>query len=446
MRTHSFSNTKIRRYLVYGLILILIYYKLGPIAFGISGGYQGPKGNQAVLMRYHALVYGLFLFIVSYVYLLINLIGRRKLSINNDFELPFVLYFVAYALLAVIIGLLRGNNLLYLVGDLFKSFVTVSGYFLTKHLLSKYSIKKCIFFFWVLLVIHLLYLSYGFYENLHSIFVEEGFKRHVYISEFAFCASVAMLFSYQKWFSLQVFWSLIFVFITTQHILTLSRNTFLSSVIAIGLIFFLSFDKKTFKKNVLIVFISIIAIIISIVGTGIHTKVPFKRFKSLYVNKAQDTTVNGRMYEIKSALSNLENDFFAAVVGFGYGAQVKLLSEGIPEKIKRFHRYHDKYQGLMHNIHCGYVSILFRTGILGGIIFVWFMFSVAKKAFVVLKKMKSSGVIYHAISVSIISYLAISFIHFGITYILIGNPFIVVSLATLNRLASDKEFLKYESA
>jgi O-antigen ligase len=186
----------------------------------------------------------------------------------------------------------------------------------------------------------------------------------------------------------------------------------------------------------LIVFILIAFAIFSIVVgfSNLSMEVPITRLSTPFARSILGLpALQGRIYEIVNALENLRENLFNMVFGFGYGAEVQLLENYIPYNL-RFKYILEHRAGLMHNIHNGYVSILYRTGLLGLIFFIYFQTSTLKFIFRTVKLAKSKNYKVYLILFTILIYIILSYIKFFVTYMIIGNIVFAMLLAIVMTL------------
>jgi O-antigen ligase len=383
-----------------------------------------PTISQQAL-RLHGLLSGSMLLIFAGILVIrICMMGRRSFKLYS-FE-KYLLFLLFIDFIALVVGLIRGNSPIFLIGDTYKFAVIPLAYFCTVQTLRAENVKR-LFLFIILLETAVTLESFGVYAVRLSKGFYERAPEHS-ISLLAFVFFLVLLSSRRelsRWKNLICFILVVIIGITA--ILSQAR-TLWAQMLLCPFILLLVERKSIVAASILkfAVYALMLLIPLSLIFSDAYYNITeslnqrIRETSAIFKSNRQFAPVlsaDRRVVEVKATMnmySELPNpaDF---LVGFGNGAEFYAPSAALGMGSR---------PGYKHHIHNGYISIFFRMGILGLLAFLVFIFFTLRNI---------NGAIRHgfisekasiwtlSIQKSIFIYLILTLIEFLTIYSFIGD-------------------------
>lgn len=368
-------------------LLNLLILALFIVDFAFGRIYMANIRVGIFIERYHIVQHAIIQFAVVIMGFLI-LLGRyalinKSLSINKRHQPIFsaLLLWLGISVISTLVGIYMGNNLNYIIGDFYK-FISLSGLFLLFYMAIK-STKELLFILNNIIILYAIFLSF------HVIlFLTNILPIHTLTSVGQYFPLIFPLLLYtvmeNKTTYVKVFaWIAIF-----EIPLLLFFNQSLSLVInllLIIIIFSILNFKKILKNIVLLLPVFFIILLFFFIKGDIffHIKdLIWRQEHHLFVKTEQVfesssiiekiELIGGlRMPELVCIIENIFDNPQKIVTGFGMGSY--LTTYGIRSTyIKR----------TTHFIHSVFGEVIFRTGLPGLILFLYFIILFIKKIYI----------------------------------------------------------------
>lgn len=293
--------------------------------------------------------------------------------------------FVIYSLFGVAVGFLYGNNIVYNIGDFYKILVFSSLYLAAVRMLKVRDVERLLFYLCIVLMlvsIHMLTLRVYAYM-IGGIVPKVGGSSLLPFSTFLMALSQKGQFCYVGNNKRQrlVIWVL-FLVSAALIVLLSSRRAMVG---AGAIVLFCASYIRNVKVRLKIAGLVVVSVAFIGVTYGM-TRTPSEAFFSALVRSSYDSILGTysndteelepssyqRIYQVKEALQLLISYPFAAVFGFGSGAQY--FSE-VAALGGAGHNLYYEANFYIHDIHNTYVAVLYRYGALGGALFLAFWVS-----------------------------------------------------------------------
>ena len=382
--------------------------------------FVSPTISQQAL-RIHGVVAGSMLLIFACILFARFCLAGRRASRLYRFE-KYLLALLAVDLMALLIGLIRRNALVFLIGDTYKFSVIPLAYFCTVQTLEAKDARK-LFLFIVILETVVTLESFGVYMIRLAAGIYERAPEHG-ISLLAFIFFLTSLASGEKLSRRRRnAYSVLLVIIGITAILSRARTLWVQ-VILCPLILLLV-ERKAVKAMIRPAAIALALLVISLLGfsavyRNIARELRQRVAETLELAKssrqlAPVLSLDRRIVETKSALGRYAESpsFLNFIVGFGNGAEFYAPSAALGMGSR---------PGYKHHIHNGYVSLFFRMGVVGLASFLLFALSALKSMYVFARhndeKMPGD---YPLISKVIFVYLVATLVEFLTIYSFIGD-------------------------
>lgn len=315
------------------------------------------------LLRIQGLILGIFLFF-SAIYIFLrkdyrNLLKKFKPHLIDIFVFIF---FIVEGLFSAIIGFLRQNEIIYIIGDTYHCFTFAFLYFLSAIFIQSKNIKKIInFSVWLFFILAILDTTYALYR-----YFEVGFFRKT-AGYFFILPFIYFFIKYVRYRSqdrtsnnktlVYLIISMIVVFLTTSFALIF---VMFLSIILVTL--FLKFSKTHYLRFVFSLILLIF--LISLFGSK-ESSIFYRAFPSVILSTPEAYSRTYRIEEISSIFKTMSNDYFSFLIGMGQGA-TRVLSR---QTISRLSLQSED----LHTIHFTLACVFFRMGFLGMVIFILFL-------------------------------------------------------------------------
>ena len=364
--------------------------------------FVSPTISQKAL-RVHGVIAGSMLLIFTCILIVrFCLAGKRVFKINPFEKYLFLLLIVD--LMAFVVGLIRHNALVFLVGDTYKFAVIPLAYFCTTQTLGTRDAKKLFLFIIILetavtlesFSVYAVRLAVGIYgrtpEHSISLLAFVFFmvsltsndqlsrrRRNIYSAILVMIGITAML-SRARTLWLQVFLCP-FILLLVERKTVVIRSLFRPAVFALVLLIPLSLFVGAMYRNV-----------IGELGLRIG-----ETLKLLRTTEQASAALSGdrRVVETKAALDvYLESpNILNFIAGMGNGAEFYAPSAALGMGSR---------PGYKHHLHNGYVSLFFRMGVVGLTLFLLFAFSMLRSMYVDIKHRHAGLIISRVIFVSFV--------------------------------------------
>ncbi len=331
------------------------------------------------------LIRGLFLLAIGFVLLLRTGVKKSVSRISTPLD-KWVILWLGVILVSFIYGFyFRDNNMRYLLGDLYKFLEIISIFWLTT-LITKDS-KQIRFLIWGFLIVALMFgiidsvIFFSRFRALGDVLGARVREAAQFSSIFALVLTASLVLYEQKRRIRIILAFLGFVFLAS-FALTFFRTGYIALPSALVFIFFLYFYKhrKRFlpyarKFAVLILFLLVFVGLVSGIFTLVNIdiiKETATRFYSMS-DISLLTSAQIRISEAESIISGgvAQNPLLGGGLGAEYSAP-RLQGSG------------DRATSIIwerrHYVHNNYLEVLFRTGILGLLIFLLLAFKYLKDA------------------------------------------------------------------
>ncbi|MBD3183957.1 hypothetical protein GF312_16855 [Candidatus Poribacteria bacterium] len=379
-----------------------------------------PVFISATISQQALRIYGLFSGIILLIFTAF-LFGRFCLKGKHIFRFyPFDKYIIILLLLdftALMVGLIRRNDMIFLIGDTYKFLVIPLAYFCTTQSLKSKDAVKLFLFIIILETVttmgsfayYLLRLVSGSYQRspIHSI------------SVLAFVFFMVSLTSKKS-----ISYLFLTVVIGITALLSGARTLWIQLLLCPLVIFLVMrkivIVKVLFRQAFVVMLITaLISLAYGHILKDIAGEVTYRITKTmnlLETDQSINPTISSdrRVVEVKASLGTMFDspNILNVLLGFGNGAEFYAPSAALGM---------GSAPGYKHHIHNGYVSLLFRMGLIGLLIFLIFSFSIINS----ISKKISSPVALHPLSfnvaTSILVYFMLTLIEFLTIYNLIGE-------------------------
>jgi len=337
-------------------------------------------------LRIHGLLVGallaLFAFLVAVRHLVAGKTGAFRLA---EFEKLMLLFFVGASGYGLVIGLLRGDDLGYLVGDTYNMLIIPSAWFIVRGTTTKAE-SGAIF---VMLVVSLVAA-----EALEGIYYPlEILKRGVFrpptlywVDKILLMIILGMFLADRKnkrYESALITGSLLLVAFTS--LVSLFRTIWMMVPVVLLGVYLLSSNRfravRAYARVALLGAVLMLPGVWAITHTGYGQSLEnvsvelVKRFSALAGEvsgtEAAPGSLTTKFIETGDVLRHIrrEGDLFAVLMGFGSGAVFQSVTYA-----PGFERYF-KQGFLVHHIHNLFLAFLFRYGVLGAVLFCAFLIS-----------------------------------------------------------------------
>lgn len=376
------SRKSLMRFLPYALITVNF---VGWEAIKRTQIFTSPTFSQQAL-RVHGVIAGSVLFLFTCILLArFCLGGKRTFKLYQFEKYLFLLLFVDF--IALVIGLVRRNAPIFLIGDTYKFLVIPLAYFCTTQTLEARDTKN-FFLFMVVLETAVTLESFSVYTIRLAMGVYERTPEHA-ISLLAFIFFlVALTAEDRSSRRRRSVYSVALVLIGVTAILSRARTLWVQIFLCPFIL--LLVEKKTvvvkstlrpaiFALVLLIPFLlfmgTVYHSVVNILGQRITETVMLTRTTRQI---APALSNDRRVVEIKSAFGVYREspNILNFMVGFGNGAEFYAPSAALGMGSR---------PGYKHHIHNGYVSLFFRMGIVGLTSFLLFAFLTLKSMYVAAK-------------------------------------------------------------
>ncbi len=379
-----------------------------------------PTISQQAL-RIHGVMAGSMLLIFACVlFARLCLAGKRTFNLYR-FE-KYLIVLLAVDFMALLIGLIRRNALVFLIGDTYKFSVIPLAYFCTVQTLEARDARELLLFMLVLetaitlesFSVYMVRLAAGIYERAP----EHG------ISLLAFIFFMTRLASREKLSRRRRnAYSVLLVVIGITAILSRARTLWVQVVLCPLIL--LLVERRAVKAMIRPAAIALALLVLSLLGfSAVYRNIGHELRQRVtetleLVRTTQQLTpllsVDRRVVETKSALSRYAESpkFLNFTVGFGNGAEFYAPSAALGMGSR---------PGYKHHIHNGYVSLFFRMGVVGLASFLLFALSALKSMYTSARY--SDGETpgeYPLISKVIFVYLVATLVEFLTIYSFIGD-------------------------
>jgi hypothetical protein len=338
-----------------------------------------PTISQQAL-RIHGVIAGSMLLIFACVLFARFCLAGKKAFRLYRFE-KYLLALLAVDFMALLIGLIRRNTPVFLIGDTYKFSVIPLAYFCTVQTLEARNARKLLLFI-VILETAVTMESFGVYMVRLAAGIYERAPEHG-ISLLAFIFFLTSLASGEKLSRrTRNAYSVLLVIIGITAILSRARTLWVQ-VMLCPLILLLV-ERKAIKAMIRPAAIALTLLVISLLGfsavyRNIARELRQRVTETLELTKSSRQltpvlSLDRRVVETKSALSRYAEspNFLNFIVGFGNGAEFYAPSAALGMGSR---------PGYKHHIHNGYVSLFFRMGVVGLASFLLFAFSALKSMY-----------------------------------------------------------------
>lgn len=364
-----------------------------------------PTISQQAL-RVHGVIAGSMLLIFACIlFARFCLAGQRIFELHKFEKYLFLLLLVD--LMAFMIGLIRRNALVFLIGDTYKFAVIPLAYFCTTQTLESGDAKR-LFLFIVILETVVTLESFSVYAVRLAMGIYERTPEHT-ISLLAFIFFMVALTSEDRLSSRRRnLYSVMLVMIGITAILSRARTLWVQVLLCPFILLLIQkrtivirsmFRPAAFALVLLIPFLLLVGAVFHNVASELGLRIS-ETFELLWATEQTSTALSGdrRIVETKAALGTyLESpNVLNLIVGMGNGAEFYAPSAALGMGSK---------PGYKHHIHNGYVSIFFRMGVVGLTLFLIFTFSMLRSMYVFIKHHDQELVISRAIFVYFVATL-----------------------------------------
>lgn len=376
-----------------------------------------PTISQQAL-RIHGVIAGSMLLIFAcMLFARLCLAGKRAFRLYR-FE-KYLLALLAVDLMALLIGLIRRNALVFLIGDTYKFSVIPLAYFCTVQTLEVRDVRK-LFLFMVILETVVTLESFSVYMVRLAAGIYERAPEHG-ISLLAFIFFLTRLASREKLSRRRRnAYSVLLVVIGITAVLSRARTLWVQ-VMLCPLILLLV-ERRAVKAMIRPATIALALLVVSLLGfsavyRNIAHELRQRVAETLEVMKSTEQltpvlSLDRRVVETKSALGRYAESpkFLNVIVGFGNGAEFYAPSAALGMGSR---------PGYKHHIHNGYVSLFFRMGVVGLASFLLFAFSAIRSMYALARH--NDGEMPGLISKVIFVYLVATLVEFLTIYSFIGD-------------------------
>jgi hypothetical protein len=327
--------------------------------------------HQAEL-RIYGLINGL-----TYIMILLMLIASGRLVIKHT----VIKYVIAIGLICILgasVGLLRGNNLVYMASDLYKFLLIPLAYIVYSNLVKYNNYKKLLILLIITLLIDGIFdMSYQLMRYSHGNF--QKISDQFWINK-VLLINLIIAFFLRYRMNILVFAVLSGIALFSIYISTYRTAVALTGILIVGYIVVLLRHRKQKIKiiQILGVFSALIfigPIVVNLSGETVQNAMEgYKQFfaarlEEFYQRDSELTSGVVKILEINSALDEMHNES-SLVYLFGMGAGAEYTpSNDLHQKAGGYRLYTEK-TGVetIHHIHIQYFSHFFRYGLLGLVI------------------------------------------------------------------------------